>query len=107
MVYKSLIQSYFDYCFHVWECLGVTLSNKLERLQNRAVRIITPQGYNFRSENLLKSIGFKNLGQQRMQQLCIMMYKVRKRLVPSYLSESFTNIYQIHDHNAKHQKLIL
>ena len=34
MVYKSLTQLYFDYCSHVWGCLGATLSNKLQRLQN-------------------------------------------------------------------------
>ena len=61
---------------------------KLEILQNRAVRITIRQGYNIRSENLLKSIVFKNLHKERMQQICSMMYKVRKKLVTSYLSET-------------------
>ena len=101
MVNKSFIQQYFNYYSHVLGCSVATLSNKLQRLQNRAVRIITRQGYNVRSKDQLKSIGFKILHQQRLQQLCIMMYKAGKKLVPSYLSETFTNINQIHDHNTR------
>ena len=40
LVYKTLIQPYFDYCSQVCGCLGITLCNKLQRLQNRAVRIL-------------------------------------------------------------------
>ena len=43
--YKSLVQPHFDYCSQIWGCLGITLQNKLQRLQNRAVRIITMCGY--------------------------------------------------------------
>ena len=35
-VFKTLIQPHFDYCSQVWGCLGTTLQNKLQRLQNRA-----------------------------------------------------------------------
>ena len=40
LVDKTLIQPYFDYCSQVWGCLGMTPGNKLQRLQNRAVRIL-------------------------------------------------------------------
>ena len=52
-VYQTLVQPYFDYCSQVWEGLCATLCNKLQRLQNRAVRIITKSGYEVRSVNLL------------------------------------------------------
>jgi hypothetical protein len=38
-VYHTLVQPYFDYCSQVWGGLGTTLCKKLQRLQNRAVRI--------------------------------------------------------------------
>ena len=53
MVFKSIVQAYFDYCAQVWGSLGKTLSNKLQRLQNRAVRI-NVQGYNVRSDEIVK-----------------------------------------------------
>ena len=81
MVFKS----YFDYCVQVWGSLGKTLSNKLQRWQNRAIRIISLQGYNVRSDEILKSFGFLNLQQQRILQLLILMYKIDKKLAPKYL----------------------
>ena len=39
--YKSLILPHFDYCSSVWGNLGKGLAQKLQKLQNRAARIIT------------------------------------------------------------------
>ena len=39
-VYDSLIQPHFDYCNVVWSNCGIGLSDKLQRLQNRAARIL-------------------------------------------------------------------
>ena len=58
MVYETLIQPHFDYCSQIWGCLGDTLQNKLQRLQNRAVRIITKRGYDYRSADILHDLEF-------------------------------------------------
>ena len=57
-VHKTLIQPHFDYCSQVWGCLGTTLQNKLQRSQNRAVRIITKRGYEYRSVDILNGLGY-------------------------------------------------
>ena len=40
-VYNALIYPYFKYCFEVWDVFGETQSKRLQKLQNRAARIIT------------------------------------------------------------------
>ena len=40
LVYNSLIQPHFDYCSLVWDGLSDQLSDKLQKLQNRAARVI-------------------------------------------------------------------
>ena len=41
-IYKGLIEPiYFDYCSAVWDGLTQQLSEKLRKLQNRALRVIT------------------------------------------------------------------
>jgi ABC-type metal ion transport system substrate-binding protein len=72
-VYQTLVQPYFDYCSQVWGGLGTTLCNKLQRLQNRAVRIITKSGNEVRSVNLLHQLGLPNLEERRNQQLNTLM----------------------------------
>ena len=74
-VYKSIIQPHFDYFSQVWGCLGKVLSDKLQRLQNRAFRIITREGYETRSKNILIKAGFSDLQTRREQQLATLMYK--------------------------------
>ena len=47
-VYQALIQPHFDYCCSVWGNLGETKNyetNKMQKLQNRAVRVITRSPY--------------------------------------------------------------
>ena len=61
IIYKSIIQPHFDYCSQVWGCLGKVLSDKLQRLQNRAFRIISREGYETRSKDILNKAGFFDL----------------------------------------------
>ena len=44
-VYISLVQSHFHYCSLVWGNWGKTLSNKLQKLQNRSARVITSSNF--------------------------------------------------------------
>ena len=45
-VYRALIQPYFDYCCSVWDGLNQTLNCKIQKLQNRAARIVMQARYN-------------------------------------------------------------
>ena len=40
-IYNALVQPHFDYCGIVWGNCGKTLSERLQKLQNRAARILT------------------------------------------------------------------
>ena len=40
-IYNTLIMPHFDYCIPVWDCLSGYLSDKLQKLQNHAARVIT------------------------------------------------------------------
>ena len=39
-IYKGLIEPHFDYCSVVWDGLSQQLSEKLQKLQNHAARVI-------------------------------------------------------------------
>ena len=71
---------YFDYCSIVWDGIGSELSKKLQRLQNRAARVITGDTcLTHGSDETLKKLGWSNLYQRRLEQ---------KALRSTYLSES-------------------
>ena len=39
-VYNAIIQPYFSYCCEVWNVLGETQSMRLQKIHNRAARIL-------------------------------------------------------------------
>ena len=45
-MYNSLVEPYFRYCCPVWGVCGITALDKLQKLQNRAARIVTNSPYN-------------------------------------------------------------
>ena len=56
-IYKGLIEPHFDYCSTVWDGLTQQLSEKLQKLQNRAIRVITKYSYDTTSRFLLNLLG--------------------------------------------------
>ena len=62
-IYNSLIQPMFDYCDVVWDNLSITATQRLQKLQNRAARVITQQGYDARSNDIRNQLGWDTLDQ--------------------------------------------
>ena len=51
-VYKSLVLPYFDYCSMVWNNCSSYLLDNMQKMQNRAARIIMSKPYEIRSRDL-------------------------------------------------------
>ena len=64
LIYNCLVQPYFDYCCVVWDSCGSTLANKLQKLQNRAARVLTSSNYDTNAEYLIEKLSWKNLESQ-------------------------------------------
>ena len=47
-VHNALVVPYFDYCGAVWGNVNKGLADKLQKLQNRAARILTFSDYDVR-----------------------------------------------------------
>ena len=47
-MYNALIQPHFDYCAPVWDGLSSYLCEKLQKLQNRAARVILQANWEVR-----------------------------------------------------------
>ena len=104
LIYRALIQPHFDYCNVVWGTCGSTLQNKLQKLQNRAARVLTYSNYDADADNILENLRWKNLTCQRQIQRAIMVYKSLHGLVPEYLCSKFVSrdtTYSLRDSASK------
>ena len=88
-IYNSLVQSPFDYCSLVWGNCGKTLSNKLQKPQNHAARVITSSNFDVDVDSLFHKLSWKDLKSQRQIQNALMVFKSLNGLVPEYPTSKF------------------
>ena len=104
-MYDSLVLPYFDYCSAVWGHCCKGLSDKLQKLQNRAARVVTFSNYDRQSSELLDELMWDNLETRRSKQLAVLMYKtIINKSTPNYLFKIFENINSIHSHNLRNSE---
>ena len=65
------------------------LAIKLQKLQNRAARIITRSCYDVRSCDILADLGWETLEKRRYRLKKSMMTKIMNRKAPKYLEDLF------------------
>ena len=104
MIYKALIQPYFDYCSSVWGSLSVCQSERLQKLQNRSARLITFSDLNVRSSTLLGDLGWDSLEQRRSKQLAIILFKTLHNLSSTRLNNILKATSSVHSHNLRNSK---
>ena len=95
-MYNALVMPYF---------ISKGLPEKLQKMQNRAARILTFSNYEVRSSVLLDELGWERLEYVRLKQLAVTMYKIHNYLSPSYLRRIFTNTSNVHSHNLRNSEL--
>ena len=89
-IHNSITLSHFDYCSLVWDNCCEYLTDKLQKLQNRAARIITGRTYDVRSDDVLKELNWEPLKQRYKINKTIFMHKVRNDIMP-FLNNLFKN----------------
>ena len=92
---------YFDYCSEVWDPLGVGLSNRLQKLQNRAARIIMNLRYNTPGIEAINALGWEPLETRRAKSKVKQMYKVLNDLAPSSLATLFVRKRNITEYDLR------
>ncbi|XP_073243703.1 uncharacterized protein [Porites lutea] len=100
-MYDALVAPYFDYCSEVWGYMGKHLCDRLQRLQNRAGRIITFSDYNTRSKDILQDLRWDTLEQRRSKQLAISVFKSLNNLYPESLKNMVKPTSGVHSYNVR------
>ena len=97
-VYNTLIDPILSYTDTAWGELSVGSSKSLQRLQNRAARIILKRDS---SRDTFNVLGWADLETNRKIHKCVLVYKCLHNLVPQYLSNYFIRNYKVHGYNTR------
>ena len=88
-LYNSLVLPYFDYCSPLWDNCGSMLQEKLQKLQNRATRIMTGANYDVRSTDLLRAMSWKNLNDRHQMNKSVQIFKILNNHSAPNLKDKF------------------
>ena len=98
-LYKSAILPHLTYCHLVWHFCRASDTRRLERLQEQGLRA------NFRDrqsnyQQLLDKANLPTLYNRRLQDICILMYRVKHNLCP----RTICNLFQASNHTYRLRK---
>ena len=101
-LYQSLVEPRLRYCNTVWGNCGEALIDKLQKLQNRAARVVTKTKYgSIEPDILLKNLGWLNVQQLIDLDTASMVHKAINNMALSYLSELFHKTKTVHNHDTR------
>ena len=91
-IYKSIVQPKIDYAITLWGYSTDANINKIQRMQNRAIRaILNNFDYvNCRGIELVKTLNLFNVKQRRDYFMALFMFRSIHGLVPNYISNEIT-----------------
>ena len=100
-IYTGIVEPHFRYCCSVWGCAGSTEINQLQKLQNRAARIVTNSSFDAPSIPLIESLGWKTIQELIQNESRTMVVKSLNGLAPQSLCNLFTKSSQCSSYSLR------
>ena len=102
LLYNAIVLPLFDYADLVWTTCKKNDLCRLARLQKRGARIILEVGRrDFSSAHLFNILGWLPLTNRHDLHTVTMVYKSLHNRTPTYITDLFINVDQVHQHNTR------
>lgn len=101
VIYNSFIQPQFQYCSTIYINCNKEDIEKLQLIQNRAMRIVLNCEYLTPSVFMIRALNWLSISQQIKFNVAIYVYKMLNGLLPSYLYENCIFTRDIHHRTTR------
>lgn len=89
LIFKSVIAPHIDYCDVIWGTCSANDLDVIQKLQNRAAKIITRANWYDSSTNALTMLNWDNIKKRQEYHEAVTMYKIINDYTPHYLRNRF------------------
>ena len=96
-MYLGIVEPHIRYCCSVWGCAGDKILQKLQKLQNRAARIVTNSPFEKASLPLISQLGWLNIRELIDFETATMVYKSLQGLAPPYMQDMWDMFHKLSD----------
>ena len=89
-MFQGLVEPHLSYCCCVWGNCSKRRIDGLQKVQNRAERIIMNSAYDASATPLIQSLGWPTISNLIQKETATLMYKSLNELAPKYMRNLFT-----------------
>ena len=89
-MYRGIVEPQLSYCCSVWSCCSESKINVLQKIQNRAARIVTNSPYDASTAPLIQNLGWPTISNFIRKETATLTYKSLNSLAPAYTRKLFT-----------------
>lgn len=101
LVYKTIVQPHLKFCSSILYLLNNTELNILQKIQNKALRIILGCSRYTSIRYMLESTNLLSVRQSIFVDVMTTIFKIRNGLYPQYLMEQIMLVENIHDYDTR------
>lgn len=103
LVYKTIIAPHFDYCASILFLCQDRDLQKLQKQQNRAMRIILRCSKRTNINTMLQVLQWQSIKQRIYFNTLILIYKVVNNLLPKYMSKQLHLNSEVHNYETRNR----
>lgn len=89
LIYNTIIAPHIDYCSSILYLSTPSHIERLQRLQNRGMRIILNENWRTKTKSLIGQLDWLTVDQKIKYDVLVFIYKIRNNLLPPYLINCF------------------
>ena len=105
--YKSLVEPHFRYCCPVWGNAGVTVIEKMQKLQNRAAKLFTNSAFDAPALPVIRALQWPTVRELIDFESQKMVFRSLKGDAPSYMNDMFTRVNNAADRSLRNAEVNL
>ena len=100
-VFNVVIKPYFEYCPSILFLGNKQMMDRLQKLQNKAMRVILKANKFTHINDMLKKLNWLNVEQLIKYNILVLVFKIKHGLLPKYLSEKLKFVYEVNKYNLR------
>lgn len=101
IIYDTTIKTNFDYCSTLYLNATKEQVRNMQKIQNRAMRIILKCEYLTPKKFMLESLNWLSIAQRIKFNAIIMIFKIKNGLAPQYLNDNISYVSDVHNRNVR------
>ena len=88
-MYRGIVEPHLSYCCSVWGCCSESKLDVLQKIQNRAARVVTGSPYDASAALIIQNFGWSTIGNLVRKETATLTYKSLDSLAPNHLRKLF------------------